>query len=230
MENKASHRFFKKRAPQEPPKKPDLPEKLKGARAWAAEFLKLLAGIALFPFVYSFSVSFLSEFSVVDKVLRNSFWAGFISLLALYLFVWEPQPVFTAGYKILEVIFGFFAPLVKTAPYLVPIYTIVLFVFYGLLSFTSGTNAWPDYFLFFIGASTALHLVFSAKALRSKKSGSLQAGYVFGSAFVYITNLVLLGLCLSLNFGAFSFIRFFNTAACAGRDVFSAILKQLFVM
>ena len=50
---------------------------------------KFILGISLLPFVYSVSVSFLTEFTLVDKPLQNYFWAGVISLLIVYLFIWS---------------------------------------------------------------------------------------------------------------------------------------------
>ena len=63
--------------------------------------IKLLLGICLLPFVYSVTRAFLNEGSVLEKTTSTYFFSGLISLLALYLFVYEPVTVYTRGQKIL---------------------------------------------------------------------------------------------------------------------------------
>lgn len=220
-----------KGTPKEPLiKKPNVSGKLNEAFGWVGDCLKFFIGVALIPFAYSFSVSFLNEFSVVNKALQNSFWFGALTMLAVYLFVWEPAPVYAFGQKILEAIFGFFAPLVKVAPFLLPIYVIILFSIYGVVSVMIDSDALLGYFLYLIGVGMALHLVFSAKTLRTRKSDPLKSAYIFGFGFVYIASVLLLALCLSLVFVNFSFVRFFTAGFGSAKVIFSAVFRQLFVV
>ena len=63
------------------------------------DIIKLILGICLLPFVYSASVSFLSQISYIDVTLQNYFWAGVITLVLIYLFIWEPTVVYERGHK-----------------------------------------------------------------------------------------------------------------------------------
>jgi hypothetical protein len=180
------------------------------------------------PFVYSFSLSFLNELSVLAPNLQNSFWAGVISFLLVYLFIWEPAPVYVRGQKILEVIFSFFKPLVKVAPFLLPVYLIILTLLYGCFALAGSAQRVADVFLFLFGLSIGLHLVFSAKSLRTRQEDFLKASYIFGFAFVYILNVVLLSLVLSFMFEHFSFVNFCNSSYQNTADIFSVVFKQLF--
>lgn len=191
--------------------------------------VKLILGVLILPFVYSASISFLNEFNVIDGILQRYFWSGAISFLIIYLFIWEPTKIYSRGQKILEAIFRFFAPLVKIAPYLLPIYFILIFVTYLILSFTVKSEGLINYSIFLFGFTLALHLVFSAKSIRSKQGGFLtKANYVFGFSLIYIINLILLSFCLNIIFNKFSFVNFANYSFQIAKGIFSAVFKQIF--
>ena len=88
----------------------------RGRLAWfsnkAADIIKLILGICLLPFVYSFTVAFLNQITYIDASLQNYLWAGVFTFLLVYLFVWEPAWVYEKGHKLLEITFSFFQPLV----------------------------------------------------------------------------------------------------------------------
>ncbi|MBI5145411.1 MAG: hypothetical protein HZA27_04415, partial [Candidatus Omnitrophica bacterium] len=184
----------------------------------AFSIIKFVLGICLLPFVYSGLVAFYNEFGLIEKALQNSFWSGIISFLVIYLFIWEPAKIYTKGHRILEWVFSFFKPLVRVAPYVLPIYTIILFIFYWLLSYLFKDIT--QYFIFLFGFSIALHLVFSAKSIRSRRGDLLKANYIFGFSLVLIINLILLALCLNLIFEKFSFVNFFNNSFQIAKSIF----------
>lgn len=206
-----------------------LGDKISGFSRTAFGVIKLILGIALLPFVYSVTAAFLNDFILIDKALQVYFWRGIIALLIIYLFIWEPAIVYVKGQKILELVFNFFKPLVRIAPYLLPIYTIILFVVYGLLSLVVRNEWLIRYSIFLTGFTLCLHLVFSAKTIRSKKSDFLKSNYIFGFSFAYILNIALLAFCLNLVFKEFSFVNFSNNAISAAQNIFYAVFKQLFL-
>ena len=191
--------------------------------------IKFILGVCLLPFVYAITTSLISELSLVAKIQQGYFWAGAATLLLLHLFIWEPQVIYDKGHRLLEVVFSFFQPLVKVAPYLLPIYTIFLLIIYGVLSI-SIKSAWlVDACIFFLGFTTSLHLIFCARTLRVQKGDLLKANYIFGFSFIYIVNLGLLGLCLGAITQEFSAVNFFTNSLQAGSDIFYAVFKQLFL-
>jgi len=191
--------------------------------------LKFVLGILLLVYVYSFSIEFLRRFYALDYVLKGYFWWGIAVFVAAYLFIYEPAIIYKKGQKLLEIIFRFFAPLVRVAPYLLPIYSILLFFLYLLVSVFVRSGELPAYFLFFFGFSLAMHLVFGAKSLKSRKADFLKANYIFSFSLIYCINLWLTALILSLVFDKFSFVTYsYNTFHLAGR-IFNALFTQLFV-
>jgi len=205
----------------------DFRSKMGGFSIRLFSITKFILGVCLLPFVYSESLAFLNEFNQIEAPFRNYFWSGIISLLIIYLFVWEPTIIYIKGQKILEKIFRFFTPLVKVAPYLLPIYTLILFILYWVLAYKFKDSI--NFFVFLFGFSIALHFIFSAKSLRSKQEDFLKANYIFGFAFIYIINLILLAFGLNLIFEKFSFVNFFNQSFQIAKSIFYAAFKQLFL-
>jgi hypothetical protein len=190
--------------------------------------IKFILGILALPFVYSSTAAFLNEFYLIEKPYQNYFWFGLIAFVLIYLFVWEPTIIYAKGQRLLEAFFQFFKPLVRVAPYLLPIYTIVLFIIYWLLSFNTKSEILLKNSIFLFGFSIALHLVFSAKSIRARKSDFLKANYIFGLSLLYIINVALLSFCLNLIFNEFSFVNFSNNTFKDAKNIFCAVFKQLF--
>ena len=191
--------------------------------------IKFLIGICFLPFVYGVTVSYLSQFSKVGESFANYFWLGGITLVLIHLFVWEPNFIYSKGQRLLEFIFNFFKPLVKIAPHVLPVYAIIIFVVYELLSLVFNSPWLLRYALFLLGLAMALHIVYSAKTLRSKKRDFLKGNYIFGFSFIYILDLILLALFMSVLFAEFSFPDFFGSAFSQAVDIFSSIFRQLFI-
>jgi len=192
--------------------------------------VKFILGLLLLPYVYSSSISLLNELNAIEKPLPDYLGYGVLAFLLIFFFIWEPVKLYTKGQRILEFVFQFFRPLVRVAPYLLPIYTIILLVVYGVTALAGGRSVeLVRYFLFLFGFTMALHLVFSAKTLRSKQGDFLKGNYIFGFSFVYILNLTLLAFCLNLIFKAFSFVNFSNNLFKAGSGIIYALFRQLFL-
>lgn len=194
------------------------------------DIIKLFLGICLLPFVYSSTIAFLSQISNIEPALQNYFWSGAVTLLLVYLFIWEPKAVYEKGHKLLEVVFGFFQPLVKVAPYLLPIYSIIIFILYLFFSIFIRDRWFAEYAMFLFGLSTCLHLVFAAKSIRSKKGDLLMSNYIFGFSFMYIINLGLMALFLNFLFKEFSIISFSNETISVASSIFMAAFSQLFMV
>jgi len=207
----------------------DFSSKISGLSSKAFGIIKFILGLVLLPFVFSTAVSFLNEFSLVNRNLQTIFWSGAISFLVIYLFIWEPALIYNKGHKLLEIMFSFFKPMVNVAPFLLPIYVILAFIIYGLLSLAIKSSWLIEYTLFLVGFAAVLHLVFSAKTIRTKKGDFLKGNYIFGFSFIFILNLALLAMGFSLIFKEFSFVNFCNISFGIANKIFYAVFKQLFI-
>ncbi|MFA5276250.1 MAG: hypothetical protein WC417_05100, partial [Candidatus Omnitrophota bacterium] len=75
--------------------------KLSGLYSKLFGVIQFILGICLLPFVYSSSIAFMAQFGVIDASLQNCLWSGVITFLIIYLFIWEPLPVYTKGHQLL---------------------------------------------------------------------------------------------------------------------------------
>lgn len=191
--------------------------------------LKFAVGICLLPIVYGVSVCFTRELIKLEPVVIHSFIWGIAGFLVVYLFIWEPVVLYKKGQRILEVLFRFFAPLVKVAPFVLPIYTILIFLIYFILIPFMDTQNLLPVFLFGAGFSLALHLVFSAKTLRSKQGDPLKANYIFGFSWIYILDAFLLALFFNLVFENFSILVFLNSSCRLAKNIYQALFIQMFL-
>lgn len=207
----------------------DFSSKISGLSSKLFGVIKVLLAIAILPFLYSSAISFLSEFAQIESSSQQLFWNGMVVFLVIYLFVWEPALIYNRGHKLLEIMFSFVKPLVNVAPFLLPIYTILFFILYELLSIGIKSDWLLEYALFLIGFSTILHLTFAAKTIRSKKGDFLKANYIFGFSFIFILNVALLAFGFSLIFSKFSFVNFCNISFDIAKNIFYAVFKQLFL-
>ena len=207
----------------------DFSSKISGLSSKLFGLIKVLLAIVILPFLYASIVSFLSEFAQIDNGFQQIFWNGTILFLVIYLFIWEPMLIYNRGHKLLEVMFSFVKPMVNVAPFLLPIYTILFFIIYGLLSMGIKSSWLVEYTLFAIGFSSILHLTFSAKTIRSKKGDFLKANYIFGFSFIFILNVALLAFGFSLIFSKFSFVNFCNISFDIAKNIFYVVYRQLFL-
>jgi len=189
--------------------------------------IKFVLGICLLPFVYTSSQAFFKEFGLIGSSFQWAFFGGIISFLLIYLFVWEPLFIYDKGHKVLEAIFQFFKPLVNVAPNLLPIYTIVIFILYSILSVFIREEWLLQYCIFLAGFTLSLHLVFAAKSIRGKKD-FLKANYIFGFSLIYILNIMIVAFCFSLIFRGFSFVNFSQDTYFLAKNIFVVVFRQLF--
>ena len=207
----------------------DFSSKISGLSSKLFGIIKVILALILLPLVYSSVVAFINEFARINLGLQQIFYDGIITFLVIYLFIWEPAVIYNKGHKLLEICFSFFKPMVNVAPFLLPIYTILVFIIYGLLALGVKSGWLIEYTLFLIGFSSILHLTFAAKTIRTKKGDFLKANYIFGFSFIFILNLALLALGFSFIFKDFSFVNFCNISFNIFREIFLTVFKQLFV-
>ena len=195
----------------------------------ALTVLKLAIALFVLPWVYSSTVAFINESKIIEKTLIDLFAAGIMTFLLIYLFIFIPERIYQKGQKITEATFRFFSPLVRFAPFVLPIYSIIFFLIYYLLSFFMKSDLLLKLFIFLIGFSIAFHLVFTARILHSRKNDFLMINYLFSFGFIYLINIFLLSLGFSLLFESFSWLSFCKSSFQISKDIFSAVFGQLFL-
>ncbi len=190
--------------------------------------LKLALAIVSTPLIISFTISFKEGLSSLGRTYSQCFFYGIVAYIILHFFVYRPITLYRRGQLILRFLFGFFSPLVKVAPYLLPIYSILIISSFVILRSIFNINPDANTFLFFISFSLVLHLVISAEELRDKEVGLARANYFFGFASIYLVNILILSAGLHLMFAKFSFLEFLSRSGSKSLIIYQHILRQLF--
>jgi hypothetical protein len=123
---------------------------------------------------------------------------------------------------------NFFSPLLKVAPFVLPVYSILAFCAWGVYSLFNKSEEAGRIFVFLIGFTAMLHLVFGSRSLRTRKGDFLKANYLFSGSFIYIITLIILALGLSLFFPSFSFVSFCTSSFREAQHIFTSFINQLF--
>lgn len=195
----------------------------------ALTVLKFIIVVFLLPWIYSFTTAFINELNTIQQHFLNFFVSGIISFLVLYLFIYQFGSVYKKEQKITEATFRFISPLVRITPLVIPIYSIALFLIYCLLSLFVKSDSLLEFFIFLIGFTIIFHLVFSARALHSRKDDFLMINYLFSFGFIYVINIALLVLGFSILFESFFWFSFCKSSFQIYKGIFSAIFTQLFL-
>lgn len=118
---------------------------------------------------------------------------------------------------------------VMLAPYLIPVYTVIIALIYFLLSFYIDVAKYTRVFIFLIGFTLMFHLAYTAESMRGKQSDLIKTGYFSSISFIYIVNLVTVFLIISLLFEDASFIDFITSIYVKTKYFYWSFWKQLFL-
>ena len=84
-------------------------------------------------------------------------------------------------------------------------------------------------FIFLIGFSLTFHLVITIDFLKTKQPDLIKTGYLLSLTLIYIVNLSVIALILSLIFPDISFLNFIRTSLESACNIYSAIVRQFFM-
>lgn len=191
--------------------------------------LKFIIVVFLLPWFYASTAAFIVELNTIAGNLLNAFGAGLISFLVLYLFVFAPGRIYQQQQKTAEATLRFISPLVKLAPFILPVYAIIIFLIYAFFALLLKVPLSPALFMFLFGFGIIFHLVFTAKALRSRKDDFLLINYLFSFGFIYLVNIALLAGGFSILFEPFSWLNFCRTSLQISSGIFHSLFSQLFL-
>lgn len=118
---------------------------------------------------------------------------------------------------------------VMLAPYLIPVYTVIIAALYFISSFFIDITKYSGIFIFLIGFTLMLHLAYTAESIRGKQSDLIKTGYLSSISFIYIVNLVIVFLIISLFFQGASFVDFVADIYEKTKVFYWFFWKQLFL-
>ena len=191
--------------------------------------IKLICAIVFLPIVIFSSISFFQQIHSVDREIYEFFTWGIFAYLILQLFIYEPDIVFQKGQGMVSSIFHFFSPLVKVASFVLPIYTIFILIIFAIIKLFFKDINITKQLVFLIGFTLTLHMVFCARALKTKSEDVLRANYFFAIQLIYIVNLFIVAFSLSYFLEGFLFIDFYNNTFSQAVNIYNVVFSQLFI-
>ena len=115
---------------------------------------------------------------------------------------------------------------VELSPYFVPIYAIIISVIYFIIASSYNING--AIFIFLIGFALAFHMVSTIEVMKIRQPDIVKSGYFFSIVMVFVLNIVVISVMFGLLFSSFSLKKFFIDSWTMSKDVYVAIVKQLF--
>jgi hypothetical protein len=115
------------------------------------------------------------------------------------------------------------------APYLIPVYTVIIAALYFIASFFIDITKYSGVFIFLIGFTFMLHLAYTAESIRGKQSDLIKTGYLSSISFIYIVNLVIVFFIISLFFQGAYFMGFVADVYEKTKVFYWSFWKQLFL-
>jgi hypothetical protein len=216
---------------------------------------KAVIGIILIPVVIGISISFIDSLGAIGQAKDTGskiFLLGALSYVIMHLFLVKPNYIYTLGHELMHALATFLCGgrvrsfnvtkgggavettktnfFITLSPYFVPTYTLIISIFYIVIPlFAKIPNIGTIYF-FLSGFTLALHLIFTADVLKKDQPDVVNTGYLFSLTVIYIVNIMLVGLVLSLLFDGMSFDKFFYNTYTHSKYIYVKVFKQLFFL
>ena len=212
--------------------------------------LKFVAGVLAVPVMFAVTAAFYANIIQVQEIagiLRYFVW-GIVSYVVLHLLFYKPTYVYVVGHEAVHAAMAWVMggtinsfkaseeggsvstdksnTAIELGPYFVPIYAIVIMAIYFVVSYSYKING--AVFFYLIGFALALHIVMTIEVMKIRQPDIVKSGYFFSIVLVYVLNIMIIAVLFSLLFKSFSAKRFFLDTWLATREIYAAIIRQLF--
>ncbi len=217
------------------------------------KLLKIIIGIILIPVDIFLVVNFCKEITDIPMLsaAQAMFFYGIAAYTAVHIFIIKPDFLYVFGHesthaltaklfggKIFDFKVSSKGGSVKTdkanttvalTPYMIPFYTIAVFLVYLCISFFRDVKPYTGYFIFALGVTLAFHLVQTAEHLRQKQSDIVKSGYVFSMPLVIFVNIAVTAVVLSFLFPEFSFKQMSLATFEQTRELYASVWQRVFL-
>jgi hypothetical protein len=190
---------------------------------------KFIIAVLLLPLVIGTVVALQGEITKFDPALQQAINVGVLTYVLMKFFVYDFDAVYKFGQGIVGGCFQFLKPVMNFAPYVFPIYTILGIIAYAIVNIMGKMGEWGPLFFMVIAFTFAMHIVLTAQDLYTKDSIAGKPSYFFTMALIFIVDVFLMSLLMSLAGKGFSFVNFFKGLSVASVDIYAAVFRQLFV-
>ncbi len=212
--------------------------------------IKFITGIISIPIMVSVSKAFYVNIVAVAElagILKYFMW-GIGTYVGLHLLFYKPTFVYVLGHEAVHAVTSWAMggkinsfkvseeggsvsttktnAFIELSPYFIPIYAIVIMAVYFIVSYSYKINGAT--FVYLIGFALALHVVMTIEVMKTRQPDMMKSGYLFSIVAVYVLNIIIIAGLFGLIFHSFSTKKFFVDSFAYSKDIYTAIVKQLF--
>jgi hypothetical protein len=189
------------------------------------KFIRNIFAILLVPAIVSMGYTFFKNFLIFtansgDKFV--AFWIGILVYIIFQIVLYKPMRLYVFGHELSHAIAGILSGAkikkfkvgkdsgnvvlnkdnlcITLAPYVFPIYTIIIIFVYFLCGCFCDIKPFYKYFLFFIGISIAFHIALTIYVLTIEQSDLKIYGAFFSYVMILVVNFVVFTIILALVF------------------------------
>ena len=214
---------------------------------------RLIVGIVFIPIVAGYGLAFFENLVAIRQVQTPwlIFLYGITAYLSFHVLIAAPTKAYVFGHELMHAsaawisggkVKGFhvgekkgsvttnkITAFIALAPYLVPVYSILLAVLYGIAGFFWNVGAWSPWFFFGLGVTLTFHLVFTISALKEKQTDLDVAGPVLALDLILWANLTFVVLAISLMLSEVRFWPYLANGFRHSKELYLSIFHQLFL-
>ena len=178
-----------------------------------AKIIRACLGILLIPAAIGYSFAFYDQLLSPRRIGQPEVFLllGITAYLAIHVLFGAPSRAYVFGHELTHAtatwvsggqVKGFKAGAKKgavttnkitgfiaLAPYMIPVYAVLVALVYGVAGFFWDVRPYIHWFLFGLGASLAFHLVFTVEALKQKQTDLDVLGPILSLGLIYFANI-----------------------------------------
>ena len=214
--------------------------------------IRLTAGVLALPFCVGYSFSFYAHLLAARHVggPETALLLGITAYLAFHVLLGAPTRAYVFGHELTHATATWMSggqvkgmkvgakkgsvattkitAFTALAPYLLPVYGILVALAYGIAGLFTDVRPWIHWFFFGLGAALAFHLVFTVEALKQKQSDLDVLGPILSLAVIFWANVTLVVGVMSLIVSEVRFWDYLTDGLHHSVELYVALYRQLF--
>jgi len=216
------------------------------------KIVKYLIGALLIPPAIAFSKTFYLELSRLDylNVRMHIFIWGIVIYMLMHILLYKPVYLYTLGHESIHAVATWLCGghitsfhvsneggsvstsksnfFIELSPYFVPVYTILLILVTPFIKSKLANVQILSLYMFFLGFTLGMHLIMTAEAIKLRQTDILKSGYIFSFILIFIGNVIIVFLILSIFNSALSFKAYFLKSLICSKNIYLAVWNKFF--
>ena len=215
------------------------------------KILKAILAILFIPLVIASTKAFFISLDNISFLNLNLFLlaAGFAAYPIFHIVFFKPTYIYAWGHEVVHVIATWICAgkvtsfkitsaggsvtttksnlFIRLSPYFVPMHTIILVLIFWAASFVYNVTGFMNELIFLVGFTMSFHLFMTIETMKIEQPDILKTGYLFSVLFIYIANIFVMLLVLSIIFRDISFISFLKRTFFISKEMYIDIFDKI---